>query len=241
MFPRNIVLHKYNSGQELFVMNLMPYVLDTYQIPHFVSHRADLRKSLADKYEALGGKIKFGVTIDFAESRLAEGLIKFADSSELASDLIIGADGENSKCREFLLGRKDEPKPSGRISNRVVIDEKLALEDPELRPLYDPPCIRTWLGPNCQAITYLMHGKINVAFNRPMGDVVPFVGPRPVDVDELRQFTSGWEPRIRKLMGLGTSYLKWVSYESSRLDDWVHPEGRLVLVGDSAHAMLHFL
>ena len=93
-WTRAIVLHKYRTGKELFKMPLNPEIERKYGAPHFIVHRADIRRSFFDLAEKLGVMIKFGSKVDFEKSNLPEGLVAFSDGSNLQSSLVLGADGE---------------------------------------------------------------------------------------------------------------------------------------------------
>ena len=240
--PPNIMLHSYDSGKVLTTLSLVPYVQDTYDVPHLVIHRADLRKTLADEAIARGAEIRLGSKISPENTDFAEAVIRLSDGEAIEADLILGADGEYSVCREALLQRPDPPKPIGRLSNRIVIDAEAALKDPLIGELVAPPNIHTWLGPGCQAVCYLMHGAINLVMNRPMGDDEPiFYGPKPVDLEELRTFFKDWDPRIKALLEIAQDFMKWISLETDVLAQWVHPKGKFALIGDAAHATQPYL
>ena len=44
--------------------------------------------------------------------------------------------------------------------------------------------------------------------------------------------------RVRKLLGYVESTLKWRLMDRKPLETWVHPDGRVVLLGDACHPML---
>ena len=240
--PENIKLHSYKSGKVLTTFHLDPDIQERYGVPYLVIHRADLRRTLADEASARGVEIRLGSKINLETTRFAEAKIRLFDGEEVIGDLVIGADGEHSVCREALLQRSDPPKPIGRLSNRIVIDATEALKHPLIRDLVDPPDIHTWLGPGSQAICYLMHGAINIVINRPMADDEEiFFGPKPVDLDELRLFFKDWDSRFTALLEIAQGFMKWVSLETNVLSDWVHPTGKFVLIGDAAHATQPYL
>ena len=43
---------------------------------------------------------------------------------------------------------------------------------------------------------------------------------------------------VQKLLSFFKSTLKWRLMDRKPLDTWVHPKGRLVLLGDACHPML---
>jgi len=63
------------------------------------------------------------------------------------------------------------------------------------------------------------------------------------DVEEMRATFSKWDPKLRKLLSLVNTCLKWKLQNSdpSALATWVHPFGTFCLLGDAAHATLPYL
>ena len=240
--PPSIKLHSYNTGAELTTLPLDPYVRDTYGVPHLVIHRADLRRTLATTATSHGAQIRLGTKITPQNTSFACARVSLSSGETLQGNLLIGADGESSTCREALLGRPSPPRPIGRLSNRIVIPAAEACTSPLVRELIDPPHIHTWLGPGCQALCYLMHGALNIVMNRPMcASEEIFSGPRPVDIEELRDVFRGWDPRICALLELTRDFMKWISVETEELQDWVHEDGKFCLIGDAAHATQPYL
>ncbi|KAL8787320.1 MAG: hypothetical protein Q9195_007815 [Heterodermia aff. obscurata] len=242
IIPPSIRLHSYSTGALLTTLPLHPSIPTTYGTPHLVIHRADLRQTLYTHALSLNTTIHLGTKIDPHNSTtsLPTATVTLPSGEALTGDLLIGADGESSTCRASLLNRPSPPRPIGRLSNRIVIPASACPD----RSLIDPPDIHTWLGPGCQALCYLMHGALNIVMNRPMHpDEEFFPGPRPVDIEELRQVFEGWDPRIRALLELAEvgGMMKWVSVETEVIGEWVHERGKFVLVGDAAHATLPYL
>lgn len=63
------------------------------------------------------------------------------------------------------------------------------------------------------------------------------------DVDQMRATFGAWDPKLRKLLSLVDTCLKWKLQNSdpSALATWVHPHGTFCLLGDAAHATLPYL
>ena len=63
------------------------------------------------------------------------------------------------------------------------------------------------------------------------------------DAEEMRATFSNWDPKLKKLLSLVDSCLKWKLQNSdpSSLPTWVHPHGTFCLLGDAAHATLPYL
>jgi len=70
---------------------------------------------------------------------------------EIQADLVVGADGINSRLREVMLGRDDPPTPTGDLAYRLLLSTSEMLKDPELSGLVEDPQVNYWLGPDAHA------------------------------------------------------------------------------------------
>ena len=233
--PPAILLHSW-KGAQLLRLDLDPYVKQKYGVEHLTTHRADLREILFDHARRLGVDIHMGVKIDNDKSRLTQGVIISSNAAPIQADLIIGADGEHSICREALLGASDPPKPSGRVANRILIDIDKLQEDSALKNLVEQPNTHSWLGPDCQVVCYSLKGIFNLVLNHTATDEKVAFGPQPASEDQLRSFFKDWDPRISKLLDHAHAFSKWMLFEMEPSKVWVHDDSKLVLVGDAAHA-----
>ncbi|KAI5859278.1 FAD binding domain-containing protein [Durotheca rogersii] len=244
--PPSIILKEYTTGEILHNQDLLEPARK-YGAPVLTLHRGDLRGLLYDGAVAEGVDVRHGVSIDLGDIDLVNGVVKLSGQSEvLRADLIIGADGAHSVVREALAGRKDEAVPHGKVVNRILIEEKAIAAVPSLRYLVEKPNIIVWLGPECQAVTYVLDGTFNIAFTWP-SSLDPndmFFGPQPVDLDEFRSRLDNWEPELRDLVGLAEHSLRWMLFEPI-VDDketpWVDTRGKFCIVGDAAHRVLPYL
>lgn len=112
-------------------------------------HRADLHGVLLNRAVELGAEIRTNsevVDIDFDdEQSVATVLIK--DQEAQVADLVIGADGINSRCREILLGRREAPHRTGDMAYRILLDAKDVRKDPDLVRYLDEKAVNYWYGP----------------------------------------------------------------------------------------------
>ena len=51
----------------------------------------------------------------------------------------------------------------------------------------------------------------------------------------------GWDPLIARILSKVPACLKWQLVELEKIPTWVSSSGKVVLLGDAAHAMLPFL
>ena len=240
--PRDIVIHSYGDGRILSKMNLDPAMQQTYDAPYLVIHRAELLKAMVEKAKEAGVTILLGSVIESID--FSKPSILLEDKSVLVADLIIGADGERSFCRDALLGHPDPPHHSGDVVFRTVIPIEKLRGDSELVGLLEPPAVHFWLGSDAHALSYSLKedGLLNVILIRPdHPDAQATFGPQQVEMDHLRGSIKQWDRSFKKLLDYAQQASQWKLVECTDLPSWIHPESKFTLLGDSAHAMLPYL
>ena len=240
-------------------MELDQFIQERYKVPFLVIHRSDLRRILYEEAIIQGADIKLGTKADIRNANFEKGIIhaNMTDTAgipactlgeserkfDIAADLVVAADGQQSEGRELLAGKANEPVPTGKMVNRVLMGiermREIGLED-----LIDPPCIHVWLGPNSLAVGYLLKDVFNFVLTcSSENEESVFLGFKEVKKEELCAVFQQWDPRIRSLVEHGHGYRKWLLLDNSRSrpNSWVHAkEGEkllLALTGDAAHAI----
>ncbi|KAI2473542.1 FAD/NAD(P)-binding domain-containing protein [Annulohypoxylon bovei var. microspora] len=240
------VLKAYTTGQTLHSLDLRG-LEGKYGAPLISIHRADLRQILYDEAIAQGVVVRFGTAVSVENIDITNGHLKFDSSIEcFHSDLFIGADGANSAVREALTGCKLEYTPLGKVVNRILVDQKVIKERPNLRDLVEQPRSVSWLGPGCHAVTYGLGGMQNIAITWPWScdPKDSFIGSQIVDLEEFRAQFKDWDPKLRELISLGTSCMRWMFFAPMAVDEetqWIGGGGKFCIVGDAAHQLPPFL
>ncbi|KAI1813869.1 FAD binding domain-containing protein [Poronia punctata] len=223
--------------------------------PFWDFHRANLQGVLMRRAEELGAKIITDAkVVDFTVSEAEdededEVIVQLESGRALKADLLVGADGINSRLREIFLGKEDPPTPTGDLAYRLLLNTRDMMTDPELRAFVDDPQVNYWVGPDAHAVNYVLRGGklFNMVLLVP-DDIPPDSVRNTVagDVEEMRARFEGWDPRLAKLSALcDTSerpILKWRLCIRPGLEPaWSHPSGAFTMLGDAVHATLPYL
>lgn len=203
-------------------------------------HRADFHRVMVQKARDLGVDIQLRscvVKVDFAAP-----CVFLKDGRRVAADLVVGADGLKSCCREEMLGAPDPPHLTGDLAYRILIKTSDMSKHEDLIDLVTNPAINLWMGPLAHAVCYLLQGGglYNIVLLCP--DTLPdSVNIATEDAQDVRAFFKNWDPRLLKLLNMVHEVSKWRLQNSTEMDTWLHPTGKFVLLGDACHATLPYL
>lgn len=241
--PTLFQLRRWSDGQVLSrTENFDIEMRRKYDSPFWDLHRVDVQRALVERAKEVGANVRLGakvVDIDFDGPALT-----LEHGEELSADLLVGADGLWSKCREcFLrtLGKSDSPLPTGDLAYRIIL--KLEdVDDPKLRDWISNPSAQLWIGPNSHAVAYSLRAgtMFNLVLLRP-DDLPADVARQPGDLAEMRQLFSDWDPVLNRFLDQVKSVDKWKLMHRPELESWVSENSNFVFVGDSCHPMLPYL
>ncbi|KAJ7093875.1 hypothetical protein B0H15DRAFT_938310 [Mycena belliarum] len=236
--PQSITFRRYKTGQRVGWTPWGENMDRDYGAPYYHVHRADLLNmlfKLATPYMTL-----------FLNSRVASvdpnlGQVTLESGRTFHGDVILGADGVKSMVRELVVGHPDKPIPTGDAAYRAIIPTSEMMKDPDLKPFVEHPEMTGWIGPGRHIMAYCIRGskEYNLVMlhpNRGLREAYNVEG----SVDKMRADYAGWEPRVQKLLALVSSTLIWPLFDRDPLDTWIHPSGKVALLGDSCHPMLPY-
>jgi 2-polyprenyl-6-methoxyphenol hydroxylase-like FAD-dependent oxidoreductase len=233
--PESLLNRDYDTGA---ITNELPggdALEARYGAPHMCLHRADLHamlhKIVPQDTIHLGHKL---VAMEQGSSGIT---LRFGHGRSEDVDTVIGADGVHSVVRAQMLCA-DNPRFTGRVAYRTVFpaallgDEKLNLSRTK------------WWGPDRHIVIYYVTAK---------RDEVYFVTSQPEDpkwmtpeswsakgdLGELQEAFSGFHPNVRRVLAACPEVYKWAILSRAPLPTWT--QGRVVLMGDSCHAMAPYM
>ncbi|KAI9734836.1 MAG: hypothetical protein M1834_001915 [Cirrosporium novae-zelandiae] len=238
--PHDFILRSYRDGRVLSIQNMLPYAIDRYGSPYLHIHRAEYHKILVSLAQRLGVNIELSSIVTGINFQTP--IVYRKGKPKFRADLVVGADGLKSVCREALLGRPDPPKLTGDLAYRITIKASDMAKHPLLGDLVARPAINYWMGPSGHAVCYLLKGGglYNIVLVCP--DNLPqLVNAQKADLSEMREFFKNWDPKLRALLDLVQDTSKWRLQNSVELHSWSHPGGKFTMLGDAVHATLPYL
>jgi 2-polyprenyl-6-methoxyphenol hydroxylase-like FAD-dependent oxidoreductase len=222
------------SGREVTRVPLDARLVERFGQPYAVTHRSDIHGVFL---RACQGSNLVDLRTEHQVDRFeqdADGVTLFLQSGKtVRGRALIGCDGMWSKTREQLVG-DGRPRVSGHIAYRAVLPRAEVPED-----LWSPDVV-LWAGPRTHLVHYpLRRGEL---YNL----VAVFHSDRYVegwnaeaDAGELFARFKGQRPEVLRMLERIETWRMWVLCDREPIKEW--NQGRVTLLGDSAHPMLQYL
>ena len=195
-------------------------------------HRADLQRALSagvDRERLFLGRRVVGLC-----EQGGVVTVTFADGEAVEADVVIAADGVRSAVRPFVAG--DDGLLYSRTSGfrGIVPVEKLP-------SLPDPQALQYWMGPSAHLLHYAIgadggHVNFLAVVEGPHDWAYPEKGLAASNDAEALALFQGWAPAVTEMIAAVRHELRWGLFLARPLRRW--RRGRVVLLGDAAHAML---
>lgn len=231
VLPDHMVMRDAVDGQLLTRLDLRD-LEERYGYPYMVIHRSDLHGTLLRACRRAGVDLVNDVRVTGYENVEDGARVTWEGGADEAR-LVVAADGIRSVARGLIVD--DEPVSSNYVAYRgaVPIDSVAALE-------VQTDAVVLYVGPGCHFVQYpLRQGEM---FNQ----VAVFESPRALageddwgTPDELDAAFAGLHDNIQAGLPLMWRDRWWRMFDREPLPDWVN--GRIVLLGDSAHAPLQYI
>jgi salicylate hydroxylase len=204
-------------------------------------HRVDLQNILYKKAISLGVDVKLNHRILSVDSTPEGPRIILESGQTLDCDIVVGADGLWSKCRESLLSKADAPLPTGDLAYRIVLEID-QITDPELKARVSNPEVHFWIGPHAHAVGYSLRAgtMYNIVLLCP-DDLPTGLSRSSGSVDEMQNLFTGWDPILTRFLRQVDKVDKWKLMHREEVASWTNQQKNFILIGDSCHPMLPYL
>ncbi|WP_180131102.1 FAD-dependent urate hydroxylase HpxO [Acinetobacter sp. YH12072] len=212
------------TGDTMTQFSLLPLIEEVGQRPYPVA-RADLQNMLMDEFGR--EDIQLGKKMVELQEQKDGVLVKFADGTEIKTDLLIGADGTHSITRAYVLGEQFSRRYAGYVNwnGLVEISEKLTPADQWT----------TFVGQGKRvSLMPVADGKFYFFFDVPLP--VGLENNRAEYKTLLKQYFEGWCAPVQHLID-ALDEQKTNRVEIHDIEPFAQfYKGRVVIVGDAAHS-----
>jgi salicylate hydroxylase/6-hydroxynicotinate 3-monooxygenase len=213
----------------------LPMPDNLYGAPYLCMHRADLHDALASVLP--GDIIHLNKKLVGLEHSGGQVTLAFTDGSKAKADAVVGADGVHSIVRDLIVG-PDAPIHKGRIAYRAVFDARL------MGGFDIGPSRTKWWGTDRHiVIYYITRVKSELYFVTSVPESAEWMTKESWsakgDVHELRAGYESFHQDVRNVLNACPDCHKWAILEREPLPHW--SDGRVVLLGDSAHPMTPYM
>jgi 2-polyprenyl-6-methoxyphenol hydroxylase-like FAD-dependent oxidoreductase len=230
--PYSHLNRQWDTGE---VLRELPMPESLFGAPYLCMHRGDLHDALVSILPP--ETIHLRKKLAGLDQRGSQVTLSFDDGTTASADVVIGADGIHSLVRDLIVG-PDMPIHKGRIAYRAIFPSAL------MGGVDVGPSRTKWWGVDRHIVIY---------YTKPDRSEIYLITsvPEPAewmtreswsttgDVDELRNAYEGFHHDVRAVVEACPSCHKWAILEREPLPRW--SDGRVVLLGDSAHPMTPYM
>ena len=229
--PDTFTSRKWDTGEILFELPLGDTGERKYGASYITVHRHDLHAAILEKVQP--GTIEFGRRLTDVQSDGAVTHLSFGDGAVVEADLVIGADGVNSRLREAVVG-PSKSRFTGAVAHRAIYPSAL------LGGMAVRNCTKWW-GPNSHILIYYIEQSRHEIYlvTSAKGEWHSQAPWEFCSRDEVASAFEGFHPEVRTVIETAPQLTKWPILDIEPIDQW--SKGNLVLLGDACHAMTPYM
>ncbi|KAL4066712.1 hypothetical protein V8B97DRAFT_2022535 [Scleroderma yunnanense] len=242
--PIAMEVMKYDTGDLLGTQPWESEILREFGGQYLFYRHADLWRLLLRTAKEAGADVRLGVRVVSIDGD--DCSVKLSTGHTLRADVIVGAVGRSSNLQTVVSGDDHSLHESTQVYCRmysVSVPSQAMIQDSHLAQLYSrsTPSTFLWLGNRCSALGSRVGGSDEFTVNfwveqYPQTHKGEDWSPKS-DLREWHEISRHCEPRLRKLIRAASFRMCGPVKIVPQLDNWVHPSGRVIMLGEAAHSL----
>ncbi len=218
----------WKTGEIIAQIPLGDYALSHYGSSYLTVHRGDFHALMIDAIDRKN--LSFNKRLEKVDDKGDVVHLHFTDGSMEEADIVIGADGVNSKIRDHLLSA-EPPKYTGYVGHRAVFPISA------VQGFTHDLCTKWWSDDRHMMVYFVTQKKDEIYYVTGVPEASWDLSRSwvPSSREEMRAAFDGWHPGVQSLIEASENVTKWPLLERDPLPLW--SRGRLVLLGDACHPM----
>ncbi|PTB67008.1 FAD/NAD(P)-binding domain-containing protein [Trichoderma citrinoviride] len=230
--------------RELKTGEVRTTVVDSFEHADWGTTRRAMVKLLHHVATEAGAQIRFSANVARVSDDAAKATVTLESGQEIVADIILAADGIKSHTRRTVLSDVGSPEQWDPIvDNTTFYSFDMAVseltDDPTSMKLTENSNITTWKGDGGFAVTRYSSrfGRVGLLFAIQGETDQKSLWDEKGDIEYVRRFFSGVCSDMVKALSIAKTCDRWRIAEVPNLPRWSSQAGRIVLLGDAAHAM----
>lgn len=211
----------------------------------FLKRRPEYAKMQLDQVNRLGIPVQFGVKVMSVREEADRVIVTTAGGEQIEGDICIGSGGIGSAVEGFATGARPAVQDSGYAVARVAFPRDTIKPDSLAATLLanveTEPQFRTYVADDVHLILFLTKDYVAWCFTHPTLESSKEswhnLQNADVMIEQVKASSKDWDPAIIDfIQQTPTQVVDWKLRWRDGAKQWTSDGGRLVLLGDAAHA-----